>query len=107
MEESRGSLTEQTKTTVYLWWDVGSFRYPTRLNIEFGVKVISVKVVTSKKVLSQRSRRKRSNVGWIFDVVKRGLGQNLSPSPRRERRFLGGVLFVVKSWNARWVGWLK
>ena len=40
-------------------------------------------------------------------LVKWGVGMNFRPRPRRERRFLGGAMVVVKSWKARWVGLWK
>ena len=38
------------------------------------------------------------------EVVRKGVGMNLRPNPKRERRLGGGFRFVVKSWNARFVG---
>jgi hypothetical protein len=38
------------------------------------------------------------------EVENGGVGQNFNPRPRSERRFFGGVMKVVRSWNARWDG---
>ena len=36
-----------------------------------------------------------------------GVGQNLRPRPKSDRRFLGGDRLVVRSWNARFEGRTK
>jgi len=58
----------------------------------------------AKNVLHRRSRRNLSRLGVIEAVEYRGVGQNLSPSPSRVRRFFGGGMVVVRSWKAKWIG---
>ena len=64
--------------------------YSSRCSIIFPAKKV-------RRLISRVNQRSVDGSNLAF----RGIGQNLRPRPSKDRRFFGGVNFVVRSWKAR------
>ena len=57
-----------------------------------------------RRLLAKAGRPVPSWLIFVKVLVRKGVGMNFRPRPKRDFKLGGGVMVVVKSWKARLVG---